>query len=148
METKAIPKNAPVTTIVNVTLPDAVGGLAAAARALATARIPVQGFSAGTGGARFVTSDPTRAVVALTAGGLHAEALPYWCVALEDPARQTAEIGEALAAAGVPIQDAFSVPGTVGDGTLYFRCGNPGATGPILDRWLKPKNRAPLRPGA
>jgi hypothetical protein len=134
MDLGNIPKNAPVATVVNVALADPVGALGKAARCLAEAGVRIDGFAAGTSAARFVTSDPAKAVKALQAGGHEAEATPYWSLSLKDQATQMARIGEALAKEGVPINDAFTTMSPVGDSKLYFKCGNPGTTLKVLQR--------------
>lgn len=134
MKNGNIPQQAPVATVVNVTMRDELGELGKASRCLANAGIRVDGFAATTRAARFITDNPTKAVAALEAGGHTAEALPYWSLSLDDQTKQMAVIGEELAKEGVPIHDAFTAADTKGDKKLFFRCGNPGTTLKVLRR--------------
>jgi hypothetical protein len=119
------------TYIVTVPLEDRPGELAKAARTLGNALVNITAFTVDHGQARFLTSDPQRALAVLNGKGFDADAHEVAEIQLENRRGELARVCEALADADINIRHAMGLAHH-GAGTVYIDCDDIRRAAPIL----------------
>ncbi len=119
--------------VVRVPLGDKPGLLARASRALSQEAVNIFGFSASQTAVRFLTDDPEATRRALTDGGVASdEPVELAEIRLENRPGELARLCDALADAGVNIDDGFGIA-VGGTGQLYIRVSDIRRAAPVID---------------